>query len=161
MNKLLNTFNRRIKGKKAISIWISWVLVMLFASLLSVVVYKWVSGLAGQTTKDLKRIYDTDECDQVSLRIENVCQDTQSLYTNITNNNELKIDRVLFRMFDVFNFPESTERNITITPGRTEEVQVFKQHSVKRLEIIPIMEVDGELVVCTKRQASSTVQVCS
>jgi hypothetical protein len=148
-------------GKKGVSLYLSWVLLIVLAVTLSVFVYKWVSGLAKETTSDLIRQYDGEDCSKVSLRIEKSCQDTQALYINITNNNDLGIDAVLVRLFDIYKQPSVVERNISVDPGRTEQVSVIKQHSVRQVEVIPVRHVDDFVIVCTKRVAKADVSVCT
>lgn len=149
-----------LKSKKGISQWLSWVLLVVLAVILSVAVFKWASGVVRDRSNDLVRLYDNEECETTSIRIENACQDTQTLYMNITNNNEQRVNGLLFRLFDVFKQPDVREKNLTLYPGRSETVRVLKQYSVKNVEVIPVVRTDENIIVCTSKLTTARVTVC-
>lgn len=138
--------------KKGVALWISWVLLMSFALLLSALMYNWIFGFTSDTTVELeKRAFKTQGCDQIALDITDVCQDTQTLYINVTNVKTLRVTKMLFRVYDLYDNPEMYTREIIVRPGRMEQLQLLKQGRTSRVEVVPVA-VDGDIeVVCTSR----------
>ncbi len=152
---------KMINSKKAEGIWISWVLLVLLGVILSVIIYKWSVGLAKSDSEDIAKRLEGSECRKISVRIDSVCQDSQTLYINISNNNDLRVDGMLFRMYNVLEQADIQEKNITIDPGRKETIEVAKQNAINQVEVVPFRKVKNELIFCTEKIAAANVKVCN
>ena len=119
------------------------------------------SPLAKSDSEDLAKRLEGSECRKVSVRIDSVCQDSQTLYINISNNNNLRVDGMLFRMFNVLEQVDIQEKNITIDPGRKELIEVAKQNAINQIEVVPFRKVKKELIICTEKIAIANVKVCN
>lgn len=151
----------KLNSKKAEGVWISWVLLVLLGVILSVIVYKWATGLTVSDSADVAKRLEGSECRKVSVRIDSVCQDSQTLYMNISNNNDLRVDGLLFRMYNVFEQVNIQEKNITIDPGRREPIEATKQNAINQIEVVPFRKVKNELIICTQKVAVANVKVCN
>lgn len=138
--------------KKGITMWVSWVLLMSFAVVLSVFMYDWIFGFTSGAANELEqRTYAAEGCDDISIVIEDICQDAQTLYINITNTKNLRIKQLIFRIFDIYDEPETKTRSIDIFPGRTETLEVLKQGRTGRLEIVPVSRKGSSNIICNDR----------
>ena len=118
--------------------FLSWVLLIAFSVAIGTFVFIWMRGFAekemGQITKV---VYDTQECSSVSVRTDTICQDLAVIKLNITNNNKRDVNRLIFRLYDLYGNPETRDINITLKPDEQQYVRVIKQGTTKKLEIIP------------------------
>ncbi len=146
---------RKLNSKKAVSVWISWMLVTLIAVILSVFVYNWIIGLTKTTVTSLeKKVYDTTDCDYTSIIILSACQTTQTLYINLTNNRNLIIDGIIVRTYDIYENPEVKEKSVDLRPSETKQVGVLKQGVVRKVEVVPWFKRQDTQVICSSKLAS-------
>ncbi|MFH1408800.1 MAG: hypothetical protein ABIH34_02745 [Nanoarchaeota archaeon] len=155
---------RILKGKffnkRGVSQWLNWVLLVLFAVLLSTIMYNWISGYVEGQRQHLIRITDSDDCDAVAIKAK-ACQNTQTLYINTTNIRELPIHNIIFRIFDSYYEVETKDLNLTIKPEETQTVKVLKLGMTQQLELIPVVYTEHNAVVCRKSMITLTdITVC-
>ncbi|HLD89196.1 MAG TPA: hypothetical protein VI894_03240 [Candidatus Nanoarchaeia archaeon] len=145
---------KKFKSKKAVSIWISWMLVTLIAVILSVFVYNWIVGLTKSTMQTLeKKVYDTTDCDYTGIVITSACQSTQTLYMNLTNNRNLLIDSIIVRTYDIYENPEVKEKSIELRPSESKQIAVLKQGIVRKIEVLPVVKRQDAQVICRTKLA--------
>lgn len=151
-----------IMGKRGISVWVSWVLIMGFAIALGVFFFSWVKGFASESSDDIvERSDKITLCDSASLRIDKLCQDTQTLNINVTNVNTLKTDELIFRLIDIYEESELRNVNFTIKPGETKGLILVKQGIVKQADVIPVIHKDRKRIICeNKKVALNKVEMC-
>jgi len=149
-------------SKKGVSVWISYVLVILFTVTLSVFMYNWIFGHAESTRDKMLTLVDTDECQLVGIKLE-ACQNTQTLYINATNIKNVVIDRIVFRLINVYDEPERRETNITISPGETIKINLLKDYGITNdLEALPTLVKDDKQIICESRKATlSSISLCN
>lgn len=154
-------FMIKIKNKKAISLWISFVLLTAFVVLISAFMYDWMTGFTKETTISIKkRTENTELCNLVSVSIDEACLNIsttpKSLYINITNRNDLRVRQLIFRLYKDFKSTEieTTEINVTIKPQFKKELVINTTLSnVSYLDVIPATIKEETLHVCTDRKA--------
>jgi len=140
--------------KKGVHVWVSWILLIAFALLLSTMMYNWIYGFSEKSAKELEtRTYRAEGCDDVAIVIESMCQNSQTLYMNITNNKNIIIKQVIIRLYDIYDTPENKQINLTIRPGRAEEIEILKQGHLSRVELVPVSKKGSELLICNDRVA--------
>jgi len=151
------------KGKRAVSVWISWVIMVAFTVMIGVVVLQWSKSHATQTVEDITEKGEVlTFCEETSLSVSAYCQDTQTLNINVTNNNNRKIDALIVRGFDIYNNPQGGQKNISLVPEKSKSVAVVKQGVLKRAEVMPIIRVNNKLVVCQSRKITlESIGFCS
>lgn len=151
-----------LKNKKALAGWISWVLVIGLGIMLSIMVYYWLVERTNASTEQMQTIvYDSSECSAVGVNIDAVCQDTQALYMNLSNTDNLAVNALFFRMLTIFGDVSSKEINITIKAGRTETITVIKGGTIKRLEVTPVTESGQKRIVCSAQTISTeSIKYC-
>ena len=143
--------------KKGISLWVSWVLVMMLAVILGTVYFGWMRDYAVETVDDVQERSDyITVCESSGIWVKNICQNTQTLNMNITNSNDLKIDEVIVRTINVYGDPTTDIRNVTLIPGETKNIEVLKQEITKQMEIIPIIHKDSRRIICSSRTVTMT-----
>ena len=144
-----------MRNKRGVAVWISWVLVVVFAALIGSLVFKWMIGYVKEQTVQIEeRVYDDSLCEDLSLVIKDLCQEDQKLNFKLLNNGFLTINRLIFRIFDVGNNPFVIEQAIKLSPGRTENVEVIKQGHTNNLEIMPVIVENNKEIVCQQSTAS-------
>lgn len=154
---------KMIRSKKGDSQWLSWVLLTAFMVALGVMMQNFMTGFTEDTTQSIKeRVYNSEECDSVAISIDSVCQNTQSLYINLTNRRDIAISKVMFRMYDIYNGPTWLESNVTIDLGidDTQEVIALRQgdfKKVSRLEVVPVVFKDNFEIICEDRKGAVEV----
>ena len=147
---------KRIKTKKADANWISWVLLLAFAILLSAIVYNWMFGFTKTTAESIeRRTINAAQCEQVGISIDTACQNTDFLYVDITNRNNLNIDRVIVRMYNIYGEPIEPllEKRTSIAPKHTTRLSIPKTGVVKKVDIIPMTIDKKTLITCMERAA--------
>ena len=150
------------KSKKGVEMWISWVLIIGFGVMLSIIVYYWMVDRANNSAEDMRTIvYDSSECSAVGINIDSVCQDTQALYINLSNTNNLAVNALIFRTLTIFGDVGNKELNITIKSGRNEVLTVLKSGITKKLEIVPVTEVEQKRIICSASTISTeSIKYC-
>jgi FlaG/FlaF family flagellin (archaellin) len=155
----------RTMGRKAVSPWIAWVLLLAFAVALSAFMYSFMVDYTEDTTEGIKKqVYNTDECRQASLSIEDACVDTSAQILNITlqNRNYIRLDKIDFRLY-VGRTPISTvETTITLNPNRKKLVSVNTSttDTVTYVEVIPHIETHDYDIICGDKKVASEVSTC-
>ncbi|MFH1053295.1 MAG: hypothetical protein V1740_02645 [Candidatus Woesearchaeota archaeon] len=147
---------RRIKGKKSEYIWISWVLLFAFAVAMSALMYNWIFGYTKASTYEIeKRTFDAQECEFVSIGINNIWQDTKNLYIDISNRNNLNIDKVIVRLYNIYGEPIEPlrEKRVSIKPNGVKSIDIQKDGVVFRVEVIPVTFKKKVEIICSEKLA--------
>ncbi len=154
--------NISITSKRGISVWVSWVLIMGFAVALGVFFFAWIKGFAiGSSGEIAERSDRITLCDSVSIRIDKLCQDTQTLNMNVTNSNSLKTDELIFRFYSIYEEPELRSTNFTLRPSETKNLMLVKQGIVKQAEAIPVIYKDRKRIICENKRVTVTgIPIC-
>jgi len=61
------------------------------------------------------------------------------------------VKQLIFRIYDIYEEPESKTKTIDIFPGRTETVKLLKQGRTGRLEIVPVSKKGESTILCNDR----------
>ncbi len=140
-------------GKKGVSAWLSWVLLVALAVIIGTFVLQWTKSQATETVEDMVEQGDIlTLCQEAGLAVNGYCQNTQTLNMNVTNNNNRKVDALIVRGFDIYNNPQGGQKNISLDPEKAKSVVVVKQGVLKRAEIMPIIAVGKKRVICQSRK---------
>jgi hypothetical protein len=144
-------------NKRGISVWISWVLIIAFMTIIAAFMFGWTSSFTAQSTGRLKEVYDTVDCNFVTISIDSICQNTQTLNMNITNRKNIDVDKLIFRIYDIYGNPEAKEVDVYITHGKinTEHVTIIKQGVTSILEAVPIIVKDNKRIICDERKITA------
>ncbi|MCP3681917.1 MAG: hypothetical protein GY861_04430 [bacterium] len=144
-----------LKNKKGVSQWISWVLLMGLAIALGTGFYYWMQNYTEESTAEtILRADYAILCEDAGVSITNVCQNTQTLNMNLTNSNNLRVKGLVFRIFDIYDMPQTVEWNETIDPQETKNVVIVKQGISNQLELIPIIYSGKNRLICTNRKTT-------
>jgi hypothetical protein len=154
---------KRIKSKKAVSQWLSWILLTAFMVVLSVVVYDWYINYTKESITTMKQaVYNTDDCTSITMCLKLV-NSTQDLNINITNNGYITIDRLFVRVYNSTDDFVQFEYNTTLKPDRTRNyifnstnVNYTGMGNVTYVEAVPIIVKDDLTVICSSRQVSNS-----
>ena len=139
-------------SKKAAAIWMSWVLLMGFVVGLSVFMFGWAEDRGEVFVGQLEGLSDTAECDSVGIRVQEICQNTESLNMKIANRNTLTVDRLAFLIYDSLGqYAGSRIVNVSIAPDTVESLKVLKQGTVVQVEIVPIIVTPREPITCNRK----------
>ena len=141
------------RGKKGVSVWVSYVLLMMLAVILGTFYFNWMKGYTLETVDDIAGRSDyITICEGTGIWVKNICQNTQTLNMNITNSKDLKIDEIMVRTISVYNDPQATTRNLTLRPAKTESIDVLKQDITKQAEIMPVIYKGKKRIICSSRK---------
>jgi len=141
-----------MKNKKGISPLIATVLLIGFAVALAAVVMTWGGGFIKKTTEETGTTAEkTMMCARLNLRIESVnCEGKITL----SNNNDIKVEKVVFRFFDKDgSFIGKTEEG-AINPYDVEEFTLNSLSRSYKVQVIPTLEGD---VVCAETPIEKVV----
>lgn len=149
-------------GKRGVSAWISWVLLIAFSVMVGTMVLQWTRGHTTETVDDLVAKGDIlTRCQETGISVDSYCQKTQTLNINVTNNNNRKVDALIVRGFDIYNNPHGGEKNISLDPQKTKSVEVVKQGVLSRAEVMPVVFMGKKRVVCQSRKvALESIEFC-
>jgi hypothetical protein len=141
-------------NKKAVSIWISWILIIAFTVAISTFMYSWIVGTTEQATESFKYVYDSAECDNVAVYIE-ACRQAQDLYINITNKMLLGVDGLIFRVHYSDFSSNTTELNVKLSPGEQKDYFIGYDNTknITSLEAVPVIQTGNFRIICSARLA--------
>jgi hypothetical protein len=147
-------------NKKGMDIWISWVLLVAAAITATVFMFTWMTDYAQNTNKEIQRTFENaQECDSVAVEIR-ACQETSRSIINVnaTNRGLLKIDKIIFRLYDANDNAVTRHVNITgLRPNVQRSFPVIRQDAVIAIEAVPVLRRDEETeIVCSKRTSTLT-----
>ncbi|GEM_PF-3460569 len=153
---------KALASKKAVAAWISWVLLVGLSVVIAMFVLNWARGLVTQHGEDIKERADYSAlCENLDIRLESICQNTQTLNMNVSNNNNLKVESILVRMVDIYGTPQLRETNTTIKPEEKKELKIVKQGVLQKIEVIPATFSGSKRIVCqNKKVTSEKIPIC-
>ena len=141
--------------KKGISVWISWVLIIGFTVVLGTFFFSFMKGFTEESVEELiDRNEQVQVCDETSLRVDSFCQNTQTLNINVSNNGNLRIEELLFRMFDIYGMPQAVYKNVTINTEKTASLVIVKQGVIDQVEVIPVAHEKSNRFICQNRKVT-------
>jgi len=149
-------------NKKAISLWISWILILALAITLSAFMYVWITSTTETATESFKYIYDRSECDNVALMIE-ACKQAQTLYINVSNKLLLAVDGLIFRIHYSDYSSTTTNISVKLSPGEKKDYTVAydSAKTLTALEVIPVIQTEDFRIICRSRLARlDTINSC-
>ena len=154
---------RLTRNKKGISVWISYVILIALVVSIGFFMLRWTRGHTEDTVQDIVERGDAlTTCNLAGIDVKNLCQNTQTLNMDVTNTNDIRLEGLWVRMFDIYNRPQISSRNTTIKPQKTKAVKVLKQGIIKQADIIPIVKKDGKRILCESRKLQfSDIKICS
>ncbi|MFP4117472.1 MAG: hypothetical protein ACLFTR_00960 [Candidatus Woesearchaeota archaeon] len=146
-----------MRTKKADAIWLSWVLLLAFVVALSVFMFAWSEERGEMFAGELRVMADTAECNSVRIRIEDICQNPQSLEFNITNRESITVNQLSMNIYDVYvESPISRDYDVDIRPADTRNVRVLKQSTTYQLEIVPVIITEDDMIYCYEKSLTET-----
>lgn len=147
-----------IRGKKGIEAWISWVLIVGFSVAVGALVMRFMTGFTTSTVEEMiERDNQQTLCDSAAISVKAICQNTQVLNINVSNNGNMRVEELLFRMYDIYNMPQVTYKNLTINTEKTLSVGVVKQGVIKQAEIMPVVNEGRKRYICQNKKVTKEV----
>ncbi|MBD3203261.1 hypothetical protein GF327_03135 [Candidatus Woesearchaeota archaeon] len=138
-----------MKNKKGVSVYVSWIIVIAIVVSLSFIMYQWTLDRVKSKNQELNTRSDLALCEQVAVNIDGICQNPQILNINITNTKNIKIDRLVFRLVDIYGNSQNREEEVNIYPGEKEiNSAVLKQGTLSSARIIPVIIQDQTYILC-------------
>jgi hypothetical protein len=140
-------------SKKGISVWISWVILVAFTVMVGSFVLQWSRNNASVTVEDIKEKGEIlTMCQETGVSVSGYCQKAQTLNINVTNNNNRKVDALIVRASDIYNMPQSAQKNVSLSPEESKGVSIVKQGMLKEAELMPIIIIGKKRVICQSRK---------
>ena len=156
-SKKLKAFS---SSKKAIAIWLSWVLLMAFMVALSAFMYNWITTYTESSAEEIEITDMEESCSSVAIEVSG-CQEAETLNIELSNKGNLRIDQVVFRLYDIYNNIESKEKEIKVKAGKTKEIKLLKQGTIQMLESIPVLVKDNKKTLCRdKMYTLENITIC-
>ncbi len=151
--------NKIIRNKRAVSPWISWVLLIAFAIMLSAFMYDFMVGYTEDSTEDMKKtVYNTDECRLVSINIVDACMSSSILNITLENTNYVRLDKLDFRVYNGRIPLHTNQTEIPMNPNRNKIIELETGvTTVTYVEVIPHIEKDNMDIICGDKKASKEV----
>ncbi len=149
-------------NNKGMSVWVSYVLLTGLIVVIGFGVLSWSQRETQIAVSDVVERGDAlSACESISIQIDNLCQDTQTLNMDITNSGRVTVKEVLARMFTVFDEAQAHSRVVDISPQRTKSISLIKEGTLQQAEIVPVVVVDNRNVRCESRVVEYTaVPIC-
>lgn len=152
-----------MRGKRGISVWISYVMLTALVVALGFMVLTWSRSTTQETVDDIvARGEALTLCEISGVDIRSICQDTQTLNMEVTNTNDVRVVGLWARMYDIYDSPQVSARNLTIEPQETKSIKLIKQGIISEAEIMPVVRKGNTLINCQSRTVTfEPVPVCS
>lgn len=147
------------KAQRGQSAYVSWVIVLGLAVVISFFLYSWSMEQARKSAESIELSSDPVICSEIGVKIDGICQSHRSLVFNATNTKNYEIAGFLLR--NVGLYPEEPEYLsskvvlIDIGTDRTERVEVLKQGTFSQAKIIPLAKKGRSYVHCESQAAVS------
>ena len=160
---------RLTRSKKAITPWISWVILVAFTIVLGGFVSIWMKERVIETVDNVKiRIFHSDDCERVGIDIrEVVLKNTQTLNMKVINTYDVRVDQLAFTLYTTKSgIANSSTVNITIKPNENKTVELGTNQSIAILKITPVYfklkgETDMIRVVCNEKTIEQNLTLSS
>lgn len=151
-----------LNSKRGIAVWLSWTLIIGLAVILGTLFYTWATSFTSDTLSDVSGREDVITlCSQVGISVTSVCQETQTLNINVSNSGTIRVDELLFSMFDIYGIPQRWQVNLSIDPAEETDVVAVKQGILAQADIIPVLHNDEVRIICeSKAVIRDSVDFC-
>ena len=123
----------------------------MFAVVLSAIMLQWTKGFVKKQGEDLTTRGDVMLCGDTSINVDGICQNTQTLNMNLTNNNNLEIDKLRLRFIDLYDASEVKQIDLKLSSGESEKYSVLKQGTTKQVKVTPIVLKKDKEIVCEEK----------
>ena len=136
--------------KRSIALWISFILLVLFAIILSVFTMAWVKNRAKESGEELEKVLYHDElCDKINIWV-NASYTTSTINLSIENIGTWRIDRVLIEFFNDSLPTNDQEYDCKLRPGYSKVLKLSKQGNL--IYITPIVRKDSLKIICENKK---------
>lgn len=140
--------------KKAQAVWISWVLLIGMVVVTSVIVGRFYLSTAESTSETIKGfLQDSEACKDVGVSVVKSCQVPEALNIEVANIGTINVDKLVFRIYSNSYDSESATISGVIEPGDTENLSVGKSWIAAKVDIIPLVEEEDSIIICSSRLA--------
>ena len=136
--------------KRSIALWISFILLVLFAIILSVFTMAWVKNRAKESGEELEKVLYHDElCDKINIWV-NASYTTSTINLSIENIGTWRIDRVLIEFFNDSLPTNDQEYDCKLRSGYSKVLKLSKQGNL--IYITPIVRKDSLKIICENKK---------
>ena len=136
--------------KKAQQVWISWVLIIGLVVVIGVFVGRVYLDTASSTSETVKDFLEnTEVCSSVGISVVDSCQIPQALNIEVANLKTVRIDDLVFRIYNGNGDSESIRVKADIEPGSTLNLSVGKSGMAAQIDIIPLVEEEDSVIMCS------------
>lgn len=142
-------------SKKGVSLFMSWVLLILVVISLGMGFYAWARSYAQSSTGRLVVNQEKSSCSSASLSLTNICQTASLVYVDIKNTGSVEVKGVLFSSLSLYDITNNVEVNQTIDVGKTHRFAVPKQGVIQLFYASPVIFSNGDTVKCPTTEVST------
>jgi len=143
-------------GRKAVSLWLSWVILVGFVVATSGFLLGWMQEYSEKSVGEMReRLYNSEVCDSVSMSIDKAfCRNPQLLNIVITNRNKFRINQIILRTYDEDRTIEVFYLNETIKPTMTDDIDVPipVNRTISTFEAIPVYITEESEHICENKK---------
>ena len=143
------------RGKKGVSLFMSWVLLILIVISLGMGFYAWARSYAQSSAGRLVSTQEKSSCSSASLSITSICQTASLVYVDIKNTGSVEVKGILFSSLSLYDITNNFEVNQTIDVGETHRFAVPKQGVVQLFYASPVIFSNGNTVKCPTTEVST------
>ena len=109
--------------------------------------FGWIQAEAQSSASKLQERSLLAYCNDMSISITDICQNSQTLNINISNTNVKRVDAIIVRLTDIYDNIEVKETNVTIIAFDDIQIDLIKQGTLRQVEIIPAYD-DEKRYIC-------------
>ncbi|MBW2999990.1 hypothetical protein KY339_04920 [Candidatus Woesearchaeota archaeon] len=148
-----------LKQKRGVHIWMSWVLILTFAVVVSAIMLSFLREYAQSTSEEVReRVINEDRCSLMSVGIsELVEKNPTTLNMKITNTQNIRVNQLVFRLYSDRNI-YIYELNTTIRPRHFKYIDVPKNGTIDTVEVIPVMFEDKFDIICNNKKVQANLE---
>ncbi len=149
-------------NKSGQAIWVSFVILVAFAVALGVLIGQQMIESSQRSSEQIKEyVYDTQECSGVGINIQDICQNPQVLNMEVANIRNVKVEELFIKIFDGSGDAETKTVTLSIVPGDENTLSIGKSRIADRVEIMPVIHVEDQVIMCRERLAEQDyIQDC-
>jgi len=150
------------KDKKALSMWISWILLTGLVIIIAASVMIWSKNFASDNAASTERqFYNTDLCSSISIKIDEIYyKNPQTLYITTTNSYNLRIEKIIFEYYrETDRLGVSYTKDIVIKPGMSKSFEIPADSRVgiedvkpTHVEAVPVAVKEDNDIICQDKR---------
>ena len=146
-----------MQAKKGQAVWMSWVLLIFLVVVVGTIAGRYIIDKTGREAETLEKYGMTEEeCVNVALSVDFMCKNSKALNMTLSNNGNIRIDKIILKLYDTSGSAENQEQDVNLMPGQVQQLEIPRARSAYEVEIMPAITVENQELECRMKTLTET-----